>query len=195
MEHPWLPWPRHPQIPGSIWNTAWGRGAAKKVILKPPTCHVWEPRVHDVRTIVEVCSILLLQITESHSEVRSHTIPVDTYVTSSMCQLLSHVSFFLNSLLLFAHCILSGTKGNRASKKSKDEGVIKYSSWRKGLYLGPFCILSINGAQSLADTRNTNIDGVNTHLINICFILLYPGYYVMQFPNTLITTQWGCHSF
>lgn len=163
----------------------------EKHIATSPTCHAWEPTVHDIGTMVEAYSILVLQITEFHSEVRSYRKPVATRGIPAMCQVLSHchVSFFLSSLLLLAHCTLSGNEGSRASTMSQDEGVIKYSPWRKGLYLGPLCISSINGAQHLANSRDTSTDWVNACPADICFISLCPGDHVMQFPNTSV-----CHS-
>lgn len=107
------------------------RSAAKTVILTSPPCQAWKLRGYDVRTIVNIWSILALQIAAPHFEVRSQRKPVTVHTAWALCQLPPRASFPLRALLLFVPCTLSGNKENRGSKKSKDEGVIRYSSWRK----------------------------------------------------------------
>lgn len=100
-------------------------------ILISPPCQVWKPRGYDVGTIINIWSILALQITAPHFELSSHRKPVAVHTARALCQLPPRVSFSLRALLFFVPCTLSGNKENRGSKKSKDEGVIRYFSWRK----------------------------------------------------------------
>lgn len=152
-------------------------------ILTSPPCQAWKPRGHDVGTMVNIRSILALQIAAPHSEVRSHRKPVAVHATQALCQLPPWASYSLRTLLLSVPCTLSSNKESRGNKESKDEGVIRYSSWEKGLCLSPSHILSMKRAQHLANSSDTRIDRVMACPANICFIFLYPGFYVRQFPQ------------